>query len=168
MIANPALTQEEGLKGVFVGGGEWDAFFAPDVGGNTSMSVRVNFPGNASGGHVLVTTNYGDYFLVEVDPEFSSIKYGTWNVMGGFTVTGYAFWGIGLTVDTNIEGLKDSWCLVGGYDGSESDYLLAFHGWFPPFDWETVEALYEEALEGNNFPLWVVLVKGNVKINVME
>ena len=172
MVSNPALTQDDGLKGVIVGGGTWFALFNPSVEGNYSMSIRVNFRGNASGGHMHMTVNNGDYLLIEVDPEFSSILYGEWDVLpAGNFVTGYAFWGIGQIVDTNKEGYLNYWCLLGAYDGGKSDYGVAFHGLEAPLERYIAEILYAQSLSGSGYqplPLWVVMDKGNVKINVME
>lgn len=165
MMVNPALTQEN-VKGVCVGGGEWASLLFPSIHGNTSFSLRANFRGNASGGHVHVSGKDGTYFFVEIDPDYSSILYGNWNLLAPpYSVQGYAFWGIGQVVDTNIALPPDSWALVGAYDGSESDYLLAFPGLSELDAW----SLYNELESNDNqiVPLRVVLDKGNVTINVM-
>jgi hypothetical protein len=117
----------------------------------------------------------GLYFLVDVDPEFSSILYRpNWPLASAGSVEGYAFWGIGPVVDNNMGLPPNFWALVGAYDGSESDesdYLLAY----PFLIFEEAAECYEVLVEGGQpyhgsipLRLQVVLDKGNATINLME
>lgn len=166
MVFSPAVAQDDGIRGIAVGGGEWTDEI--DM-GKTHFNLKGNFPGSASGGHLFVILENGFNFLVEADPDSVVFLDGVWPVLDGTpTVEGYAMWAIGIVVDSSFDGIIGSWCLMGVYDGGKSshnrDFIMA-----NPFvgDWYAAMEEYGKALNGE-VSLWAEMVKGNTTINVKD
>ena len=170
IVISPAVAQDEGIRGVAVGGGEWADEFGR---GNTHFNLRGNFTGNANGGHLLVSLQDGNYFLVKAEPDSVVFLDGDWPYIDAAgdegIVSGYAMWAIGKVVNTSpdFDDLRGTWCLMGAYDGGKSSHSRDFLNAFPGNDEGDVWDFYDMALNGE-FPLWAEMVKGNTTLNVQD